>query len=59
MASRRRLFRILRLSRPPAVGEHQLRRAHDALRAGLVSYEQKHNEANGENNHDGHDANYS
>jgi isoamylase len=34
--------------------------AHDGFTLqDLVSYEQKHNEANGENNHDGHDANFS
>jgi isoamylase len=34
--------------------------AHDGFTLqDLVSYEQKHNAANGENNHDGHDANFS
>jgi isoamylase len=34
--------------------------AHDGFTLqDLVSYEHKHNEANGENNHDGHDANFS
>jgi glycogen operon protein len=34
--------------------------AHDGFTlADLVSYENKHNDANGENNRDGHDANYS
>jgi glycogen operon protein len=45
--------------RKPSVSVNFLA-AHDGFSlADLVSYENKHNEANGENNRDGHDANYS
>ena len=45
-------------SRPAAVGQHQFRHRHDGFTLqDLVSYNSKHNEANGEDNRDGTDNN--
>lgn len=50
---------IFRASRPPSRSVNFIT-AHDGFTlADLVSYERKHNEANGEGNRDGTDANYS
>ena len=55
-----RLQRPLRPQQPPALREHQLRhRARRLHAADLVSYNDKHNEANGEDNRDGHNNNLS
>ena len=52
--------RSLRRQRPPAACQHQFRDAHDGFTLhDLVSYNQKHNEANGEENRDGTDDNLS
>ena len=50
--------RPVRAERPPAVRQHQLRHRHDGFTlADLVSYNEKHNEANGEDNRDGENDN--
>ena len=52
--------RSLRAERPPPVREHQLHhRARRLHAADLVSYNDKHNEANGEDNRDGENHNLS
>ena len=52
--------RPVRAERPAAVREHQLRHRHDGFTlADLVSYNDKHNEANGEDNQDGENDNLS
>ena len=59
-AAPHRLERPLRPQQPAALREHQLRhRARRLHAADLVSYNDKHNEANGEDNRDGHDHNLS
>ena len=46
--------------RPPALGRVNFVASHDGFTLhDLVSYEEKHNEANGEDNRDGHDDNHS
>ena len=46
--------------RPPAVRQHQLHHRHDGFTLhDLVSYNEKHNEANGEDNSDGESHNLS
>ena len=52
--------RPVRAQRPPAVRQHQLRHRHDGFTLhDLVSYNEKHNEANGEDNRDGENNNLS
>ena len=56
----RRQQRPLRAERPAAVREHQLHHRHDGFTLhDLVSYNEKHNEANGEDNRDGENHNLS
>ena len=56
----RRQQRSLRAERPPAVRQHQLHHRHDGFTLhDLVSYNEKHNEANGEDNRDGENDNLS
>jgi isoamylase len=53
-----RARRPVRPGRPAGLGLGQLRHRHDGFTlADVVSYNEKHNEANGEDNRDGHDAN--
>ena len=55
-----RVERSLRTQRPPALCERQFCHRHDGFTVqDLVSYNQKHNEANGEENRDGTDDNRS
>ena len=55
-----RLRRPLPGRRPPPVRQHQLRHRHDGFTLrDLVSYNEKHNEANGEDNRDGESHNRS
>jgi glycogen operon protein len=51
---------LLPTQRPPPVRQHQFHHAHDGFTLNdLVSYNDKHNEANGENNNDGDNNNHS